>query len=85
MTSNQKHTPEFKANQRLLDTIDEIAEHCAAYEFVQKCPLRAYACVNALAGIDDPEAFMRDVRAFATKAHIAGNQIRVIEHLKGGA
>ena len=29
---------------------------------------RAYACVNALAGIDDPKVFMRDARAILRNA-----------------
>ena len=53
---------------------------------------RIVACVNALAGIDDPEAFMRDVRVmlefdedspnFLEKMQAVRENIE--EHLKGG-
>ena len=51
---------------------------------------RAYACVNALAGIDDPEAFMRDVRMMIEaidEGHINTGIMfaaAIDKHLKGG-
>ena len=51
---------------------------------------RIVACVNALAGVEDPEAFMRDVREFAAlnvgDSNAKWTRIRnkVREHLKGG-
>jgi len=52
---------------------------------------RAYACVNALEGIDDPAAFMREIRMWrelkrGDHQHTAiHNTERVIfDHLKGG-
>ena len=49
---------------------------------------RAATCVNALAGIDDPEAFMRDVRKIAKPSRgVLGSGITMTlaKHLKGGA
>ena len=52
--------------------------------------LRIVACVNAMQGIDDPEAFMRDVRAFMRNLEFNGEGdwvalgMDINEHLKGG-
>ena len=60
---------------------------------------RIVACVNALAGIDDPEAFMRDMKlwrklqehfkegdpSFSSVAASLELDEAILEHLKGGA
>lgn len=43
---------------------------------------RADICVKAMAGIPDPEAFMRTVRRFVDGDAFA---VEIEEHLKGGA
>ena len=68
-----------------LKTLDEIK--AMGEDFKRVYDLRALACVNALAGIPDPAAFMRDVRELMiVETSIPINrQIDVIcEHLKGG-
>ena len=49
---------------------------------------RAYACVNAMQGVEDPAAFMRDVRAcFSPSTSEEASFVHtnaVHEHLKGG-
>lgn len=45
---------------------------------------RIVACVNALAGIDDPEAFMQDVRGFFSGERPDHTLLDgILEHLKG--
>ena len=45
---------------------------------------RIVACINALAGIDDPEAFMRKVRELWDDNEVSGEIADVFdEHLKG--
>ena len=51
-------------------------------EYEQKIR-REVACVNALAGIDDPEAFMRDVKHLLVSPTVSW-VARVNQHLKGG-
>lgn len=65
-----------------------------ALVLARNVPLRVVACVNALAGIDDPEAFMRDFKDLVENIESAyvdgqfvksGLQDMKDEHLKGGA
>ncbi len=63
--TGQKHTKEKKERDALM--------------LANNVPLRVVACVNALAGIDDPEAFMRDVHRRFSIDWILN------KHLKGGA
>ena len=47
---------------------------------------RIVACANALAGIDDPEAFMRLIKEIVEYGATTSDDIDEInEHLKGGA
>ena len=49
--------------------------------------MRVAELKNALAGIDDPEAFMLDVRELATEpnmARVISLNESIMEHLKGG-
>lgn len=63
--SEQKHTPEPWGRRHNLLIDDD------GGWFGDMCnndhAKRVQACVNALAGIDDPDAFMRDVRAELAK------------------
>lgn len=65
-------------------TITEISGECTENKDIEN-RARIIACVNAMQGIDDPEAFMRDVVEHLDKALVRGpNYYAVTQHLKGG-
>ena len=75
--TDQKHTPEPSGPPRPSEPICPSCGNSELRRFERRYP-NAVACVNALAGIDDPEAFMRDVhRRFSVDWILS-------KHLKGG-
>ena len=92
--TDQKHTKpqtyeDWKAYWDLIREEDRL-------EALRQYSERSQACVNALAGIADPEAFMRDVRSWketrsaacddvsqTTFADLANAESALVGHLKG--
>ena len=99
MTSNQKHTPEAipcpspeVSEGEVQKRVDELTAKIIEGE------TRSLICLQALAGIDDPEAFMRDMGlwkklqlyfkegdpTFSSVAASLELDEAILEHLKGG-
>ena len=80
--TDQKHTKEPATGKDLMRIMDD--------ERTKGLAARAKLCLDALAGIADPEAFMRDVRAFMRNLEFNGEGdwvalgMDINEHLKGG-